>query len=44
MLVLPWYFKDEIVAREFEYIQNGGTLLFPMPYAHLVTKNGEVAL
>jgi hypothetical protein len=44
MLVLPWYFKDEIVAREFEYIKNGGTLLFPMPYAHLVTKNGEVAL
>lgn len=44
MLVLPWYFKDEIVAREFEYIQNGGTLLFPMPYAHLVTKSGEVEL
>ena len=44
MLVLPWYFKDEIVARENEYIQNGGILLFPMPYAHLVTKNGEVDL
>ena len=44
MLVLPWYFKDEIVAREAGYIQNGGILLFPMPYAHLVTKNGEILL
>jgi len=44
MLVLPWYFKDEIVAREAKYIQNGGILLFPMPYAHLVTKDGEIEL
>jgi len=44
MLVLPWYFKDEIVAREKDYIQNGGALLFPMPYAHLVTQNGEIEL
>lgn len=44
MLVLPWYFKDEIVAREKDYIQNGGVLLFPMPYAHLVTQNGEIEL
>lgn len=41
MLVLPWYFKDEIVEREREYINNGGVLLFPMPYAHIVDKNGE---
>ena len=42
MLVLPWYFKDEIVKRESEYINSGGKLLFPMPYPHLVTKDGEV--
>ena len=42
MLVLPWYFKEEIVSREKEYIEAGGNLLFPMPYAHLVTKNGEI--
>jgi len=42
MLVLPWYFKDEIVERESEYINSGGKLLFPMPYPHLVTKDGEV--
>jgi hypothetical protein len=41
MLVLPWYFKEEIVKREQEYIQNEGILLFPMPYVHIVEKNGE---
>ena len=44
MLVLPWYFKKEIVEREKEYIHSGGKLLFPMPYPHLVTKDGEVSL
>ena len=42
MLVLPWYFKEEIVHREKEYLEAGGSLLFPMPYAHLVTKDGEI--
>ncbi len=41
MLVLPWYFKDEIVKRENEYIMGGGQLLFPMPYAHIVSRQGE---
>jgi len=44
MVVLPWYFKNEIVAREQDYLRDGGKLLFPMPYAHVVTKDGEVAL
>lgn len=44
MLVLPWYFKDEIVKREQAYIKGGGKLLMPMPYAHLVTAEGEVRL
>ena len=44
MLVLPWYFKEEIVAREQDYLNSGGSLLFPMPYAHLVTGRGEVEL
>jgi hypothetical protein len=43
-LVLPWYFKAEIVRREAAYLAQGGRLLFPMPYAHLVTKDGEVRL
>jgi hypothetical protein len=44
MLVLPWYFKKEIVAREKPYLDQGGKLIFPMPYAHVVTKNGEQRL
>lgn len=44
MLVLPWYFKDEIVKRELEYLNSGGKLLFPMPYPHVVTKGDEIRL
>lgn len=44
MLVLPWYFKDEIVKRESSYIRDGGSLLFPMPYAHIVNKEGEISI
>jgi len=43
-LVLPWYFKQEIVKREKPYLDQGGKLLFPMPYAHIVTKDGEERL
>lgn len=41
MFVIPWNFKDEIVAREQEYIQNGGKLLFIMPYPYILDKDGE---
>ena len=44
MLVLPWYFKKEIVKREKEYLDTGGKLLFPMPYPHIVHKDGEIKL
>ena len=43
-IVLPWNFKDEIVKREKEYINNGGQLMFPMPYPHVVSKEGEKKL
>lgn len=44
MIVLPWYFKDEIVKREKKYIDEGGQLMFPMPYPHVVTKESEIKL
>jgi len=44
MLVLPWYFKEEIIKREKKYIEEGGKLIFPMPYPHVVTKKAEVKL
>jgi hypothetical protein len=44
MLVLIHSFKDEIVRREEPYLRQGGRLLFPLPYCHLVTKDGEQRL
>ena len=43
-IVLPWNFKKEIVEREKKYLENGGKLMFVMPYPHVVTKNGEIKL
>lgn len=40
-LVLPWYFKKEIVNRETGFLEKGGKLFFPMPYPHIVSKTGE---
>ncbi len=44
MLVLIWFFKDELIKREQPYLEKGGKLLFPMPYCHVVTKDGETRL
>ena len=43
-VVLPWNFKEEIVKREKKYLDEGGELMFPMPYPHVVSKKGEVKL
>lgn len=36
-LVLPWHFKKNIIQREMSFLQDGGTLLFPLPEIKLVT-------
>jgi hypothetical protein len=35
-LVLPWHFKDNILAREEEYISKGGKFIFPLPEIEIV--------
>ncbi len=30
-LALPWYFKEEFIKREKEYLKNGGKFIFPIP-------------
>jgi|TARA_Y100000310_G_scaffold43505_1_gene40592 nucleoside-diphosphate-sugar epimerase len=35
-LVLPWHFRDEIVAREKDYLNRGGKLIFPLPTLSVV--------
>lgn len=44
MFVIPWNFKAEILDREKEYIQQGGKMLFIMPYPYVVDKNAESKL
>jgi GDP-D-mannose dehydratase len=38
LLVLPWHFREGIITREAEYLQGGGTLIFPFPHFELVSK------
>lgn len=43
-LILPWHFKDGIVIREREWIQQGGKFVVPFPSPYLVTADGEIPL
>lgn len=36
-LVFPWHFRDGIVAKEQEYLQSGGQLIFPLPRLQVVS-------
>jgi len=35
-LVLPWHFKNSILAKEQSFINNGGKFIFPLPYIEVV--------
>jgi len=36
LLVLPWHFRDNIIARERDYLRGGGKLVFPLPGIEVV--------
>lgn len=36
LLVFPWHFRDNIIAREREYLASGGKLIFPLPAIEIV--------
>ena len=36
LLVLPWHFKDHIVKREQNFLNNGGKLIFPLPDIEII--------
>jgi len=42
LLVLPWHFRDSIVRREQAYLDDGGTLLFPLPRIEAVSRGRTV--
>jgi hypothetical protein len=35
-LVLPWHFKNNILAREKDYIAKGGKFIFPLPEIEII--------
>ncbi|PEQ14701.1 methyltransferase [Novosphingobium sp. PC22D] len=35
-LVLPWHFRDGILAREREYLERGGKFIFPFPEIEII--------
>jgi len=35
-LVLPWHFRENLVAREQEFLHRGGKLIFPLPAIDIV--------
>lgn len=40
MLVGPWWFRDQIIDRESEYLMRGGRLVFPLPTFEIVEVAG----
>jgi len=36
MLVLPWFFKEEFLKREKQYLKNGGHFIFPLPKLEII--------
>jgi len=44
LLVLPWHFREEIIKREDEYLENGGQLIFPFPTFEIYSKKPKVLI
>jgi len=42
LLVLPWHFREEIIQREDEFLENGGQLIFPFPHFEIYSKKEKV--
>jgi NDP-4-keto-2,6-dideoxyhexose 3-C-methyltransferase len=36
MLVLPWFFKEEFLQREKNYLDSGGHFIFPLPRIQMI--------
>lgn len=44
LLVLPWHFKEEIIKRENEFLENGGQLVFPFPKLEIYSKKPRIII
>ena len=36
-LVLPWHFRESVIAREDHFLKNGGSLIFPLPKIEILS-------
>ena len=36
LLVLPWHFRDEILEREKQFLEEGGQFIFPFPHFEII--------
>lgn len=36
MLILPWFFKEEFLQRESNYLKSGGHFIFPLPKIKII--------
>lgn len=44
-LVLPWFFRQEFLEREKEYLISGGKMIFPLPRLEIVSlNNGKIEI
>ena len=39
-LILPWYFLDEFIKREEDYLKNGGKFIVPLPEFQIIDHTG----
>lgn len=36
LVVMPWHFRNNILAKEKEYLKSGGHFIFPLPFIEIV--------
>ena len=44
LLVLPWHFKEEIIKRETEFLDQGGQFVFPFPNFEIKSNKKKVLI
>lgn len=42
-LVLPWHFRSGILAKEGEFLEQGGRFIFPLPTVQVISRQGVQA-
>ena len=35
---MPWHFRDNLLAREREFLAAGGKMIFPLPKVEIISR------